>query len=178
VLLKVRDDVSTDEILPAGTQVLPFRSNIHEISRFAFSALDAGFYERARSREGKSSLVVAGSNYGQGSSREHAALVPRYLGVRAVLARSFARIHHQNLVNFGVLPLVFADPDDYERIQEGDDLELADVRSRLPQDQPIEVHNHTRSETYRCSHGLTSRQIEMVVAGGLIPSERQRIAAG
>jgi aconitate hydratase len=177
VLLVAGDDVSTDEILPAGARVLPLRSNIPEISRFTFERIDAGFYERALEYQQSGSLVVAGHNYGQGSSREHAALAPAYLGVRAVIARSFARIHWQNLVNFGVLPLSFADPADLEKIALGDELVLAEVRSALLEGAPIRARNTTRNEDYTLSHALSPRQLEILAAGGLIPWVRQRKAA-
>ena len=125
VILKVGDDLSTDEILPAGARVLPYRSNIPKISEFAFDMVDQGYPTRARNvRERGGHAVVAGENYGQGSSREHAALAPRYLGLRVVIARSFARIHWQNLVNFGVLPLRLDDPSEYDRIEANDVLTL------------------------------------------------------
>jgi aconitate hydratase len=177
VLLVAGDDVSTDEILPAGARVLPLRSNIPEISRFTFERIDAGFYERALEYQQNGSLVVAGHNYGQGSSREHAALAPAYLGVRAVIARSFARIHWQNLVNFGVLPLSFADPADLEKIALGDELVLAEVRSALLEGAPIRARNTTRNDDYTLSHALSPRQLEILAAGGLIPWVRQRKAA-
>ena len=118
VLLKVGDDVSTDEIMPAGTRVLPFRSNIPRIAEFSFDIIDPTY--AARAKQTRAHVVVGGSNYGQGSSREHAALGPQFLGLRAVVVKSFARIHAQNLINFGVLPLTFVDPADYVAIQAGD----------------------------------------------------------
>ena len=136
MLIKVGDDISTDEILPAGAKALPYRSNIPEISRFTFEPIDPGYYERAFASKGQGHLIVAGKNYGQGSSREHAALAPRFLGVRAVLAKGFARIHGQNLVNFGILPLIFDDPADYERIEQGDELDLGGVRAALEAGEP------------------------------------------
>lgn len=168
VLLKVGDDVSTDEIMPAGTRVLPFRSNIPEISRFVFEQVDPSFHERAMELRRRGCFLVGGKNYGQGSSREHAALAPRYLGVRAVIARSFSRIHHQNLVNFGILPLTFANPDDYERVKQGDILELSGVRDGLRPGEPLDVTNHTRQEGYRVQHALGTRQIECVRKGSRI----------
>ena len=168
VLLKVGNDVSTDEILPAGARVLPFRSNIPEISRFSFSAIDATYYDRAQASRRHTSFVVGGSNYGQGSSREHAALAPRFLGLRAVLARSFARIHLQNLVNFGILPLRFVDPADWDQVHQGDILEMSDLHEALRTGDRIVVHNRTRHQAYRMEHTLTSRHVEIVLAGGLI----------
>ncbi len=131
VILKVGDNISTDGIMPAGSKVLPLRSNIEAISEFVFSQIDPGFAKRAR--EKKSGVVIGGQNYGQGSSREHAALAPRYLGVRAKIVKSFARIHQSNLCNFGVLPLTFKDPDDYDRIEAGAAVVLDDIRKHLEQ---------------------------------------------
>ena len=111
VLIKLGDHITTDDILPGGSEILPFRSNIPAISRYTFSRLDAGFAERAL--EAKGGVILGGENYGQGSSREHAALAPMFLGIRAVLAKSFARIHLNNLINYGILPLVFENPEDY-----------------------------------------------------------------
>jgi len=124
VLLKLGDNISTDDIMPAGTKVLPFRSNIPEISKFTFNAIDETYYDRSLKYQKSGSFIIGGLNYGQGSSREHAALGPRYLGLRAVIAKSFARIHWQNLCNFGILPLTFSNPDDYEKIKQGDVLAI------------------------------------------------------
>jgi predicted aconitate hydratase len=168
VLLKMEDDISTDEILPAGARVLPFRSNIPAISRFAFSEIDETYYERAMRFQKQGSFVVGGDNYGQGSSREHAAIAPRYLGLRAVLAKSFARIHRQNLINFGILPLQFSDPSDWEQIRQDDLFEINDARGRLQSGKPVEVRNKTRNQTYRTEHHLSPRQIKIVLAGSLI----------
>ena len=177
VLLVAGDDVSTDEIMPAGARVLPLRSNIPEISKFTFERLDPDYYERALPYRDTGSLVVGGRNYGQGSSREHAALAPAYLGVRAVIARSFARIHWQNLINFGVLPLTFVDPDDHDRVALGDELVIEEVQAALLEGSPIRVHNTTRDHSFGVTHTLSSRQIEIIAAGGLIPWIRQRKAA-
>jgi aconitate hydratase len=129
VALKVGDNISTDTIMPAGNKVLPLRSNIEAISEFVYYQVAADFHTRCR--ELGRAAVVGGDNYGQGSSREHAALAPRYLGVRIKLAKSFARIHKANLCNFGILPLTFKDPADYERVEEGMTLEIAEVRKRI-----------------------------------------------
>ena len=175
VLLKVGDDVSTDEILPAGTRVLPYRSNIPAISRFTFEAVDDSYWERAREFRSEGHLVVGGRNYGQGSSREHAALAPRYLGVKAVLARSFARIHQQNLANFGILPLVFQEEEDYDRIEEGDTLRLDGIRKALEEGaEEVRVRNLTREEDYRLSHQLSPRQRKMILAGSVLNLFRDR----
>ncbi|NNL77195.1 MAG: aconitate hydratase, partial [Desulfobacterales bacterium] len=174
VLLKAGDDVSTDEIMPAGAQVLPYRSNIPAISKYAFIRLDDSFYERAERHRQQGFIIVAGHNYGQGSSREHAAIAPRYLGLKAVIARSFARIHWQNLINFGMLPLTFVDSADYDHIEQGDELEIIDVRLILRQGNQIQVANQTKNETYDTQHTLSERQIEMILEGSLINVVRKR----
>lgn len=176
VLLKAGDDVSTDEILPAGAQVLPYRSNIPEISKYAFSRLEDGFYDRAMPYQQKGFIIIAGNNYGQGSSREHAAIAPRYLGLTVVIAKSFARIHWQNLINFGMLPLTFADPADYDHIEKGDELEITDARRILRRDNQIKVANKTKNTTYLTQHTLSERQIEMISEGSLINVVRKRQA--
>jgi aconitate hydratase len=168
VLLKLADDISTDGIMPAGAKVLPFRSNIEAISRYVFSQVDDTYYDRALPYKEKCSFIVAGNNYGQGSSREHAALAPRYLGLRAVLAKSFARIHQQNLANFGILPLVFTDPADWARIRQNDNLLITGVRAAIRQGPIITVVNVSKNESYTMRHPLTPRQVEMVLAGSLI----------
>jgi aconitate hydratase len=175
VLIKVGDDVSTDEILPAGTRVLPYRSNIPRISRFTFGQIDDRYWERAEEFQQEGHFVVGGANYGQGSSREHAALAPRYLGVKAVLARSFARIHAQNLANFGIVPLLFDDPSDVDRIESGDTLRIPGVRRRLEAGATsLEVINETRDQRYAVGHDLSSRQIEMILAGSILNLYRDR----
>jgi aconitate hydratase len=170
VLLKVGDNISTDEILPAGAKVLPYRSNIPEISKFVYYLHDKTFWERAKTAQEKSGghIVVAGSNYAQGSSREHAAIAPRYLGQIAVLAKSYARIGWQNLVNFGILPLEFVNAEDYDTIEEGDDLQLSDLLASLEKDAPIEVKNVQKDLTYPMTHRLSDRQMEIIQYGGLI----------
>jgi len=175
VLLKVGDDVSTDEILPAGSNILPFRSNIPEISRFVFERIDNTFYDRALSCRETGSFVVGGDNYGQGSSREHAVLAPRYLGVRAVIAKGFARIYWENLCNFGVLPLVFVDAGDYDAIEQEDVLEIAGVRGALEKQQNIPVYNKTRNATFEAACRLSRRQIEMILSGSLVNMVRRKM---
>ncbi len=174
VLLKVGDDISTDEIMPAGSRVLPFRSNIPEISRFVFSQVDEHFYERALARQRQAFYVIGGSNYGQGSSREHAALAPRYLGLRVVIAKSFARIHRQNLVNFGILPLTFVNPDDYDRIRQEDVLHIERVVQALCNGGSVTVLNTTQDSFFAAEHELSARQLDAVLAGGLINVVRTR----
>ena len=168
VLLKTGDDITTDDIMPAGTKVLPFRSNIPEISRFTFNAIDKTYYERSLQYQQSGSFIVGGINYGQGSSREHAALGPRFLGLRAVIAKSFARIHWQNLCNFGILPLTFSNHKDWGKIEQGDILIIEDVRTAIQSAHKINVLNKTRNESYIAEHAMSVRQIEMVLKGSLI----------
>jgi len=176
VLLKVDDNITTDHILPGGSRVLPLRSNIPAISEFTFSGIDSTFAERAlRAKKG---LVVAGENYGQGSSREHAALAPMHLGVQAVIAKSFARIHRANLVNFGIIPLTFDDPDDYEGTDQGDCFSFQQLRKCVSGDVPLRVRNETKGREVLVSHGLTERQKEILLAGGLLNYTRERASSG
>jgi aconitate hydratase len=166
VLLKLGDNITTDDILPGGAKVMSLRSNLPAIAEFAFERIDPTFVERAKLCGG--GFIVGGENYGQGSSREHAALVPRYLGIKAVIAKSFSRIHCANLINFGVLPLMFINGKDYESILQGDELELPDVVQRLKEGQPIIVRNITQRREFVVRHQLTRRQIEIVLAGGVL----------
>ncbi|MEX0961810.1 MAG: aconitate hydratase [Simkaniaceae bacterium] len=168
VLLKMGDNISTDEILPAGTKVLPFRSNIPEISRFTFAQIEENFFERTKKHKEKGFFLIAGKNYGQGSSREHAAIAPRYLGLRAVIAKSYARIHRKNLINFGILPLIFLKPEDYDQIAQEDELKIQDLHSALKNDHPLEVANLTKKTTFHVQLSLTEREKEAVISGGLI----------
>jgi aconitate hydratase len=174
VLLKVGDDISTDEILPAGARVLPYRSNIPEISKFAFSRIDETYYDRAIQHQKQISFVVAGINYGQGSSREHAVIGPRYLGLRTVLAKKFARIHWQNLINFGIMPLTFSDPDDWDKIDQGDVLTISDARNAIQAGARLTVINERTGETYMVEHTMSARQVEMVLEGSLINLIRKK----
>ncbi len=174
VLLKAGDDVSTDDIMPAGLRVLPYRSNIPKIAEFSFERIDPAYAKRAR--QVGSHIVVGGRNYGQGSSREHAALGPRFLGLRAVLAKGFARIHAQNLVNFGVLPLVFIEGEDYGRIQAGDVLRLTDLVRGLDTGTELTVENLTRRERLRVRHVMSPRQVQILRRGGLINWMGTRLA--
>ncbi len=166
VALKVGDNITTDHIMPAGAKILPYRSNIPYLSRYCFAVCDEGFAERARALG--SSFVVGGSNYGQGSSREHAALVPLALGVRAVLAKSFARIHAANLVNAGILPLVFENPEDYDRIEQGDTLRLSDLYAALESGR-AELTMVEKGITVPLVAAFTERQQAILRAGGLLP---------
>lgn len=174
VLIVLGDDISTDAIMPAGARILPYRSNIPEISKFVFNQIDEDYSNRAWQHQEQGHFVVAGENYGQGSSREHAALAPRYLGLRAVIAKSFARIHWQNLVNFGIVPLTFVDMADYGRILEGDLLALPNIRQAIRNGKQTELVNQTKGETYVVEHGLSERQVEIVLVGGQINLFRKR----
>ena len=162
VLIKVGDDVTTDAILPAGARILPLRSNIPAIAEFTFCGLDPSFAARAREKGG--GIIVAKSNYGQGSSREHAALAPRYLGVVAVVAVGFARIHLANLINYGVSPLLFTDPEDYERIDQGDQIRIqwGDFIGE------VILHNESKKTTIALTHHLRPREIAILRAGGIL----------
>jgi aconitate hydratase len=177
VALIVGADISTDEILPAGARVLPFRSNVPKLSEFTFDQVDPTYPTRAaQTRDTTGHMIVAGANYGQGSSREHAAITPRFLGLRVVLAVSFARIHWQNLTNFGALALQFTDAADHDRIKRDDVLVLDGIREALSSGTDILVRNTTRDEVYSVRHELSTRQIEMLLVGGLIPWLRARNA--
>jgi aconitate hydratase len=175
VLLKVGDNITTDDIMPAGAKILPLRSNIPAIAEYVFIRIDPDFVERAKSKGG--GALIGGINYGQGSSREHAALAPMYLGVKAVLAKSYARIHQANLVNMGMLPLFFVDPDDYDRIEQGARLELSGIQAALEQGSDVQVTNRETGETYQAQMNLTGRQREILRAGGLLNLYRNREVA-
>ncbi|MBQ9133889.1 MAG: aconitate hydratase [Clostridia bacterium] len=163
--LKVGDNITTDHIMPAGAKILPLRSNIPEISKHCFAVCDENF--PARAKELGKSVIVGGSNYGQGSSREHAALAPLYLGVKAVVTKSFARIHAANLINAGIMPLTFVNPDDYDKIAEGDDICLADVFDAVKNGKMTMTVNG--KETIELACAFTDRQIDILKAGGLLP---------
>lgn len=171
VLLKVGDHITTDHILPAGARVLPLRSNIPAISKHLFERVDPDFFKRAMERNG--GFVVGGENYGQGSSREHAALAPMFVGIRAILVKSYARIHRTNLINFGILPLTFQDDKDYERVEQGDQLRIEDVRDRLKVNQPLIIRNVTRGCSFEAIHGLNQREIDILLSGGLLNFSRR-----
>jgi len=167
VLLKLGNNITTDDIMPAGSKVLPLRSNIEAISEFVFGNIDPTFPERAK--EARVGLVVGGENYGQGSSREHAAIAPRFLGVRAKIAKSFARIHKANLINFGILPLTFADPRDYDAVEQGNVMSLTEVRRALDKGlKQIEARNLSTGKTIGLAIDVTDREREILLAGGLI----------
>jgi aconitate hydratase len=168
VELTAGDNISTDEILPAGAHVLPLHSNIPAISKFVFAHIDPEYAELAAGADGPH-IVVAGENYGQGSSREHAVIAPRYLGLRVVIAKSFARIHWQNLANFGILPLQFDDPSDYGALQPADVLRLDGLRENLAAGKPVTATHLGSGRDVLLTHQLSERQIAMVLAGGRIP---------
>jgi aconitate hydratase len=172
VLMKVGDNISTDEIMPAGAKVLPYRSNIPEISKFTFSQIDDSYYVRAMKYQKTGSLIVGGENYGQGSSREHAALAPRYLGVKAIIAKSFARIHGQNLCNFGILPLSFIDEQDYDLIDRDDVLELLGANAQIQNGDKVTVVNQTKNKTFQVKHSMTKRQVRMILDGSVLKMSR------
>jgi len=171
VLLKTGDNISTDDIMPAGAKVLPLRSNIPEISKFVFTRLDPDFWKRAQ--EAGACIIVGGSNYGQGSSREHAALAPMYLGVKAVLVKSFARIHKANLINYGILPLIFVNPEDYATIDQQDILEFTNLYNILDRGESIfEIFNTSKKQYIKVKLDVDERSRHILRAGGLVPYTR------
>ena len=172
VLLKVGDNITTDHIMPAGAKILPLRSNIPAISEHCFVRCDPEFPARCKA-EG-TGIIVGGVNYGQGSSREHAALAPLYLGIKAVIVKSFARIHAANLINAGILPLTFANEADYDRISFGDELCLPDIRRRLDKGEPVVLLNRTTGEEFPLAAAFSRRQVEMLLAGGLLNYTREQ----
>jgi len=178
VLLKMDDNISTDEILAGGARVLPYRSNLPEISKFTFEIIDDTYYKRGKSTvDDGGHAIVGGYNYGQGSSREHAALAPRYLGLRVALVKDFARIHWQNLVNFGVLPLTFVNEEDYDFLSAGDVLVLSDLRNKIQQGNEFSIDVKDNNEQINVQHSLSERQIEIMLKGGIINwvKDRQQI---
>ena len=175
LLLKVGDNITTDHIMPAGSKVLPFRSNIPKISEFVFEGVDATFSKRAKEANG--GFVIGGDNYGQGSSREHAALAPMFLGVKAVIAKSFARIHRANLINFGILPLTFVTPADYDALEQGHQLVIPDIKQVMRGEHPFPIKNITTGKSFQAIHSLTERQKEIILAGGLLNHTKLKTAA-
>ncbi len=172
VALKLGDNITTDDIMPAGSKVLPLRSNIPAISAYVFGTVEDRFDQRAKGLNGF--FVVGGDNYGQGSSREHAAMAPMYLGLQAVIAKAFARIHRSNLINFGVLPLVFKNPADYDRIEQGDTLRIADAKGCLSG--TCKVEDVTKGFSFEVTSGLNEREAALVEAGGLLPYTRKNVS--
>ncbi len=172
ILLKVGDNISTDEIMPAGAKILPLRSNIPAISEHVFEPIDRDFPARAQQQSG--GIILGGRNYGQGSSREHAALAPAYLGVRAVLAVSFARIHRANLINFGIVPVVIS-PQDYDRCQQGDELRIPDIHRGLQEEGQLTIENVTGGFSFTGSCQLAERQGQVLLAGGALNWAKQKL---
>lgn len=172
--LKVGDNITTDHIMPAGAKILPLRSNIPEISKYCFTVCDSEFPERAKSLG--SSIIVGGSNYGQGSSREHAALAPLYLGIKIVITKSFARIHRANLINAGILPFTFVNENDYDRINEGDELVVENIKEAVKNGKNITVVNKTTGESIECSCELSERAKDIVLAGGLLSYTKEKLS--
>lgn len=170
--LKVGDNITTDHIMPAGAKILPLRSNIPEISKHCFAVCDENFYKRAL--EMGKSVIVGGSNYGQGSSREHAALAPLYLGVKAVITKSFARIHMANLINAGILPLTFKNEADYDTISQGDELVIENVRDQIKNGNEITVLNKTTGKSFTALLTVSDRQKDMLYAGGLLNYTKEK----
>lgn len=165
VLVKVGDNITTDHIMPSNAKLLPYRSNIPYLSNYCLTPCDKDFPKKARENEG--GFIIGGTNYGQGSSREHAALVPLYLGIKAVLAKSFARIHQANLVNSGIIPLVFKKSEDYDDVEEGDELFIENVPSQVKKGL-VKVKNMTKNREYKMLLNITVRQKEIIVQGGLL----------
>ena len=165
-ILKVGDNITTDHIMPAGAKILPYRSNIPYLSNFCFRQCDEKFSERCKAA-GKG-FIIGGANYGQGSSREHAALVPLYLGIKAAIAKSFARIHCANLINAGIMPFTFADGSDYDRIDADDVLALEGIREKIADGKPVTLKNLTKGEEYALNYDYSDRQTAMILAGGLL----------
>jgi aconitate hydratase len=176
ILLKLSDNVTTDDIMPAGSTILPLRSNIPAISEFVFSHIDKTFSERAKQSKVKGGGIIAGGeNYGQGSSREHAAIAPMYLGIHAVIAKSFARIHRSNLINFGILPLLFKNTGDYEKVEKGDRLIIKDIKNSLTGNQFYTIHNLTKNYSFEAFSNLNDREREIILSGGLLPKTKKHI---
>jgi aconitate hydratase len=176
VLLKLGDNITTDDIMPAGSAILPLRSNIPAIAEYVFSNIDTTFSKRAR--EAKLSgggIIVGGENYGQGSSREHAALAPMFLGIQAVIAKSFARIHRSNLINFGILPLLFKETGDYEKVEKGDRLVIQNIKESLKDNQSYAIYNRTKDYSFEASSNLNDREKEIILSGGLLPNTKKHI---
>ncbi|MBW2675635.1 MAG: aconitate hydratase, partial [Deltaproteobacteria bacterium] len=179
VTIKVGDNITTDHIIPAGAR-MKYRSNIPAYSAFLFEVLDPGFYNRAREvrESGRDNIIVGGVSYGQGSSREHAALCPMYMGVKAGIARSFERIHTANLINFGIVPLTFKSEADYAAIQEGDSLEIPDIRKKIGAGKPLIVRNTTQGTEFEIACDLSERAKEIVLAGGMLSLIRDKKSMG
>ena len=176
VLLKMGDNISTDEILKGGADVLPLRSNIEKISEYSYFVIDESFHKRALTayNEYGGHIVIAGENYAQGSSREHAAIAPKYLGQKAAIAKSYARIGRQNLINFGILPLIFVNNADYEKIAQDDILILTELRNAVKNGKNIFAKLKAKNKTIELTYQLSERQREIILQGGLINVMKSR----
>jgi aconitate hydratase len=168
--IKVGDKITTDHIMPAGAR-LKYRSNVPKYSEFVFEPIDPAFPKRAMEvkKKGLHTVVVAGESYGQGSSREHAALCPMYLGVKAIIAKSVERIHAANLVNFGIISLSFKNMADYDKIEQGDEIEIPDIRKKLQNNEPVILVNKTKNLQIELGYNLSQRQKDILYEGGLLP---------
>ncbi len=175
VVLKVGDNITTDDIMPAGSDILPLRSNIPAISEYVFYNLDRDFSKRAlEAKKRGGGIIVGGDNYGQGSSREHAAIAPMYLGIKVVVARSFARIHRKNLINFGIIPMTFVNGDDYSKIEQGDMIRITSVPESLNSNQQYRLYNITKDTYIDCRSDLSDRERELILSGGLLAYVRKK----
>lgn len=177
VTIKVEDKITTDHIIPAGSK-MKYRSNVPKYSEFLFEVVDPSFHDRAKEikEQGKHNIIIAGESYGQGSSREHAALCPMYMGVKAIIAKSMERIHKANLINFGIVPLTFKKEKDYDAINQGDELELPEVKSRLQQGKPLLVKNKTQGTEFEVEYNLSDRQKQVLLAGGTLSYMKKKAA--
>ncbi|MGV9199830.1 MAG: aconitate hydratase [Promethearchaeia archaeon] len=178
ILTKLEDNITTDHIMPAGAEILPYRSNLPKISEYVFTQIDPSFSKRAlAAKEKGGGVIVAGENYGQGSSREHAALAPMYLGIKAVISKSFSRIHRDNLVNFGILPLVFLNAKDYEKLKAEDILHLKDIRTALSAGKDfISIENRTQNYEFKTGYNLSERESQIIMAGGKLNYTRNLVS--
>ncbi|MBR3732791.1 MAG: aconitate hydratase, partial [Spirochaetales bacterium] len=171
VVIKVGDNITTDHIMPAGAKVLPFRSDIPKISEFVFSSIDPDFHNKAKAAG--SGVIIGGENYGQGSSREHAAIAPKYLGIKAVIAKSFARIHKANLINFGILPLTFADPADYEFVKDNDEVTIKNLHEAIGK---TEFMANIGGRDVPMRLDISERDRELLLAGGTLAFIKRKFA--
>ena len=171
-----KDNITTDDIMPAGSTILPLRSNIPAISEYVFSNIDNTFSKRAEeSKATGGGIIIGGENYGQGSSREHAAIAPMYLGIQAVIAMSFARIHRSNLINFGIVPLLFKKSEDYEKVEKDDRLIIQGIKNALTENQSYTVYNKAKNYSFEVYSQLNDREKEIILSGGLLPNTKKHI---
>lgn len=176
VLLKLGDNITTDDIMPAGSMILPLRSNIPAISEYVFHTIDNTFSARAKeAKEKGGGIIIGGENYGQGSSREHAAIAPMFLGIQAVIAKSFARIHRSNLINFGIIPLLFKNAGDYEKIEQGDILIIQNIKQSITGNQQYAVQDLTKNFYFELESNLNEREKEIILSGGLLPYTKKHV---